>query len=245
MKRLLFILTLFVCSSAFGGQKLMVLTEDWPPYNYIKNDNIVGISTDLVIAALNKAELDCTLQLYPWKRAYKVTLETPNTLLYTTSRTKKREKLFKWVGPLFSRKIVLYKLKSRDDIQVNSLEDLKKYKLGILRGGSVQEYLQSKGFQSQIHYQSVAREKQNLLKLFAKRIDLIPGSDMSLAFRMKNTPYKFTDLKNAFDLIDQGSYFIAINIDTSDRIVNRLQMAFDQIVKVGQRQNIIQKYLAD
>jgi len=243
MKHIIIILTLFICSAASGSQKLMVLTEDWPPFNYKEDNSIVGISTDIVIAALNKAELAYTLHLYPWKRAYQVTLDHSHTLLFTTSRTKQREQLFKWIGPLFSRKIVMYKLKTRNDIHINKLEDLKKYKLGILRGGSVEEYLQSRGFQSKIHYQCVAKEKQNILKLFANRIDMIPGSDMSMAFRLKNTPYKFSDLKNAFLLIDKGGYYIAINIDTPDDIVNRLQTAFDQLVHEGLRQKIIKKYL--
>jgi len=243
MKRLIIILILFICNPVSGGQKLMVLTEDWPPFNYKENNRIVGISTDLVIAALNKAGLEYTLHLYPWKRAYQVTRDATNTLLFTTSRTKKRETLFKWIGPLFSRKIVMYKLKSRNDIHINSLEDLKKYQLGILRGGSVEEYLRTKGFQNQVHYQCVAKEKQNILKLFANRIDMIPGSDMSMAFRMKNTPYKFSDLQSAFVLIDEGGYYVAINNKTSDTIVNRIQTAFDQLVHDGLRQKIVQKYL--
>jgi len=72
---------------------------------------------------------------------------------------------------------------------------------------------------------------------------MIPGSDMSLSFRLKNTPYKFSDLKNAFVLIDKGGYYIAINIDTPDDIVNRLQTAFNQLVHEGLRQKIVQKYL--
>ena len=40
-----------------------------------------------------------------------------------TVRSGKREGLFKWVGPLAPRKMWLYKLKKRKDINVKTLED--------------------------------------------------------------------------------------------------------------------------
>jgi polar amino acid transport system substrate-binding protein len=180
------------------------------------------------------------LKLKPWKRAYQDTLETPNTILFTTSRTEKRENLFKWVGPLFPRQIVLYRLSSRQDIQVHHLDDLHQYRLGVLRGGSVEEYFNSKGI---VNYQTVGKEVQNILKLFVGRVDLIPGSDISMAFRMKETPYKFTDLKKVFVLIDEGGYYMAINKRTPDEVVIKLNEAFTSLIEEGFRQKVSTKYL--
>jgi len=237
-----FIIILTFTLPCLAFEKIVVLTEDWPPYNYKKNEKIVGISTDLVITVLNKAGFDYNLEIYPWKRAYFETLKNPNTLLYTTSRTKNRENLFKWVGPLFPRQIVLYKLKTRNNIIVNNIKDLKKYRLGILRGGSVEEYLKSLQF---TNYESVTKEIQNILKLFAKRVDLIPGSDISMAFRMKETKYNFSDLKKEFILIDQGGYYIAINKSTSDKIVNKLQNTFKSLNRDDLINKITKKYLGN
>ena len=102
MKVIALSIAVFFCLSvqAFSDEKLTVLTEDWPPFNYKENGKVVGISTDLVLATLVKAGFAYEIRMYPWKRAYQITVGTPNTILFTTSRTTIREKLFKWVGPL-------------------------------------------------------------------------------------------------------------------------------------------------
>ncbi len=232
-----------VCSSSLKANEINVLTEEWAPFNYIADDKVVGMSTELVEAVLARAGLEYNLKIYPWKRAYKIALETANTFLYTTSRTAQREELFKWVGPLYPRQIILYKLKSREDIIVGDLEDLKNYKLGVLLGGSVEEYLLAHGFESNTHYEAVPKEAQNITKLFAQRVDLIPGSEVSMAFRLKNSPHSYDDLEKAFVLIDQGGYYLAVNIDTSDEVVDLLQNELEVLIKEGMRNRITQKYL--
>ena len=242
-KYMMCLLIILLSNTAFGAEKIRVLTEEWPPYNYVVDGTIVGISTDLVKATLDRAGVDYQMEVWPWRRAYITALEQPNTFLFTTSRTKQRESLFKWIGPLYRRQLHLYKLKSRTDIQVNGLEDLKKYEIGVLRGGSVEEFLKSKGFKEDDHLWPVTTVQQNLLKVFLMRIDLIVGSDMSLSYRLKDSRYKFADLEKVFLLDDQGAYFIAANKETPDEMVQRLQTAFDDLIKQGLRERIRNKYL--
>lgn len=231
------------CSPAYGDRQLLIPTEEWPPYNFMKDGEVVGLSTDLVKAMLARAEIDCRLEVWPWKRAYATTLKQPYTLLYTTSRTAQREHLFKWIGPLYPRQLHLFKLKSRKDIRIDGWESLKKYEIGVLRGGSVEELLQSKGFEAENHYWPVSEVEQNLRKIFLQRIDLVVGSDMTLAFRLKNSSHKFSDLEKVFLLADQGGYYIAVNKDTPDRLITKLQMAFDALIQAGLREQIQSRYL--
>ena len=238
-----FALIFLVALHCLADERLIVLTEDWPPFNFSEQGKIVGISTDLVTAAITKARFTYELWMFPWKRAYLQTIKNKNTLLFTTSRTKTREDLFKWIGPLYSRQIALYRLKSRDDIVLNGIEDLKNYQLGILRGGSVQEYLSGKGFKEGIHYQTVSEERLNLFKLFNKRVDLIPGSEISMAFRLKSTAFQFSEMEQAYVLVDEGGFYIAANKETSDDIIRSLQSALDLLIKEGHRKKITLRYL--
>ncbi len=225
-----------------AAEPIPIFTENWPPYNYTHNDRIVGMSTELVEAIFTRAGLEYTIEVYPWARALLLTETTANAALYTTSRTKQREQRFKWVGPLFPRQLALFKLSQNRHIVVNRLGDLKRYRIGVLRGGSVQEYLQSKGF-DKTNLHDVAEVEQNLNKLYHDRIDLIVGNETTLAFRMKSTPYSFADLEQVYTLIDQDDYFIALNRHVDDRIVQRLQTSLDALVEQGLRTAIQKKYL--
>lgn len=240
------ILTFFIFASfltSLRAVELNVLAEDWAPFNYRDNGKIVGISTDLVVETLKKAGFAYHLQLKPWKRAYLETLREKNTLLYTTSRTEPREDLFKWVGPLFPRQISIYKLKNRTDILIKTLEDVKKYPIGIIRGGSVEEYLTAHGFKNKTHFWTATKSEHNMKKLFKGRIDLITGGTISMPFRVKRDGFDFSELEEVFVLIDQGGYYLAVNKTTADHIVKQLQAAFDGLIQSGLREKIIEKYL--
>lgn len=243
---LLGVLTFFFSSiSVFAADSLTAYTEDWAPYSYEKDGELAGLSVDFVRRIFNRAGFEYKISMIPWKRAYNETLKHPNTILFTTSHTDKRKDLFKWVGPLFPRRVVLYRLKKNEYIKVRSFEDLKKYRIGAVRGGAIGELLLSKGFKTGINYDEADTGTQNILKLFMGRIELIPGSEISIAHRMKNTPYSFSDLEVVFTLIDRGGYYIAINKETSDAIVDRIQKAFDSVIAEGGREEILKTYLGD
>jgi polar amino acid transport system substrate-binding protein len=76
-------------------------TESYPPANYMENDKLVGISVEsLKLMWANLGMSEQNVFLVPWARGYRNVLKTPNSALFTMSRTYAREHLFKWVGPL-------------------------------------------------------------------------------------------------------------------------------------------------
>ena len=85
------------------------MTEDYPPFNMQgEGGKIVGLSTEVVEELFKRAGVEYKLTLMPWKRAYEDTLGTPNTALYSTTRTPEREALFKWVGPLVNNQLGVF-----------------------------------------------------------------------------------------------------------------------------------------
>lgn len=149
---LLIIMLLLSIAKTVEAQELTIYVDNWPPYNFIKNDKIVGISTELIEAALQKASIQYKLVKYPFKRGLTTVQSTPNTMLYTVARIPQREDDFAWIGPLHPRKVYLFKLKNRTDIQINELGDIKKYRTGVLSGGSVEQFFINKGLPDDYYY---------------------------------------------------------------------------------------------
>jgi polar amino acid transport system substrate-binding protein len=87
---------------------LVLLTENFPPYNmakdgknFAKDENINGIAADIVREMFKRAGLTYSLTLrFPWERVYKQALENPGYGAFVMARLPDREKLFKWVGPI-------------------------------------------------------------------------------------------------------------------------------------------------
>jgi len=221
---------------------LTVLVDNWPPYNFEKNDKIVGINTELIEAALQKAKIHYKLITYPFKRALITVQRTPNTMLFTVARIPQRENMFVWIGPLHPRILYLYKLKNRTDIQINDVEDIKKYRTGVLLGGSVEQFFITNNFHKDNYY-LVSNSEQLLKMLFRKRIDLIPGDPLDLAFQMKSLKYKYSKLEIAYLLSEEGGYYMIANKKTSNKILAKIQKALEEVLATGARDRIIKKYI--
>ena len=140
---------LFLASNS-RGQELTVYTEDYKPFQYIDTGGaLTGFGVELVKKIFAGAEVDINkdlIRLYPWARAYAKVLQEKNSAVFMTVRTKQREPLFKWVGPLAPRMMWLYKLKKRADIQLNALVDAKRYKIGGYNQSADTNYMLKLGF---------------------------------------------------------------------------------------------------
>ncbi|WP_415713303.1 substrate-binding periplasmic protein [Maridesulfovibrio sp.] len=245
-KQTLIIILIVVLMLGFAvsakAKKITILVDTWPPYNFKINNKIVGISTELVEAALQKTKLNYELVLYPFKRALITVQKNPNTMLYTVARIPQRENMFAWIGPLHPRKVYLFKLKRRTDIHIAGVEDIKKYHTGALSGGSVEQFFITHGFHEGDYY-LVSKSDQLLKMLFKKRIDLIPGDPLDLAYQMKLLGLKYSELEKVYMLSDEGGYYMVANKNTPDAIITMIQKSLDEIMATGLREEIINKYL--
>lgn len=229
------VLTLIVIASLMIGvvraQDITVVTYEWPPYNYTENGEIIGISTQIVRAVLNKAKVAAEYKVYPWARAYKMASEQKNILIYTIRRTPEREALFKWVGPITPpADSYFYKLKKRTDIVIHSLEDARQYKIGVTRDDSMHLFLLRHGFEEGTHLEVVTTDTQNLKRLFRERIDLIIWTEFTLPLKAKALGLPFDQLEKVFLLWeDTEGYYMAFSKQTPDALVERVRTAMEQV----------------
>lgn len=231
-----------IFSSSLFAETIQVVTEDWAPYNYEKDGKVVGFGTEVVEATLKEAGVDYSLKLYPWARAYNMVQEEANILIYTISRTKERESMFEWVGPFAPRTMYLFKLKKNKDLVVKNLDDAKKYITGVVRDDAMHQFLKTNGF-SEKSFELVTKDEQNILKLFADRINFITGNELALAYQMKDLKLNYNDLEKSLLLVDEGGYYMAISKKTPKESVEKIKKAFDKLKMNGKIDEIAKKYL--
>jgi polar amino acid transport system substrate-binding protein len=247
-KFVIFFISIFIFKSIYSEYELVVLTENFPPYNYEQNGYVEGISSEIVRLVLDDSKVNYKITAMPWTRAYALTQSQPNTLLFSTSRSAKREKLFKWIGPIAPKKYSVFALKSRSDIEINSLEDMKKYRIGTTQNDARESYLIEKGFKIGDQLDSLADEspnESNFKKLRINRIDLWPMPDAVAHYIVKKAGYEPDEIINRVYVLDDLSkdgYYIAVNKETDETIVNNLQKSLDKLRRNGKQQAILQKW---
>ena len=223
------------------GQSIQIVTEEFPPYNFKKNGNITGVSTEVVRAALQKANITFKINMYPWKRAYNMALKKENILIYTISRTPAREDLFKWVGEIAPTGSCLFAL-TTSDIQINTLDDAKKYTIGTVREDVRDQFFKGKGFKN---IRSGNSYEQNFTKLLKKRIDLWAMAELVAYHIVKKLGNSSNIIKKVYYLeeVSKSKYYMAFSKNTPDDIVNKVRNALEQLKKDGTVKTIHSKYL--
>ncbi|HKJ66245.1 MAG TPA: transporter substrate-binding domain-containing protein [Desulfopila sp.] len=221
------------------GSEFTLLTEDAPPTNYINEQSrLTGPSTEIVGEILNRLGWKSTIHVYPWARAYAMTIEGPKTVLFSTTRTTARESLFKWVGPIFEQRQILCK-KAGSPLEITTLDDAKKVTaIGTYYNDTAEQFLKNVGF---TNIESVPVDSLNIQKLIYGRTQLWATGDAAINTRILQAGFHPTDIEEAFVL--QSMYlYIAFSKDTTDEMVNRWQEILDDIKKEGLYEKILRKY---
>ncbi len=208
--------------------QMKFLTCEEPPMNFMKEDEITGLITDVVKEIIVRAKIKCTIDLQPWARVFKTGLSEPNVALFTAARTKQRKNLFKWVGPLINKRWVLI-ARQGSSIKIESLDDARKLYIGVMQEDARAKLLRKNNFNN-LHL--VTNHIQGLQMLMSKRIDLFASSDIEIPVLAKQAEVNPSELKVVREIMNIQSY-ILISKKTPDTTVKILQEAFEQIKKDG------------
>ncbi|MGH8349542.1 MAG: substrate-binding periplasmic protein [Pseudomonas sp.] len=222
---------------------LVLLTENFPPYNMAKNgknfaqdENISGIATDIVREIFKRADITYSLTLrFPWERIYKLTLEKPGYGVFVMARLPDREKLFKWVGPIGPDDWIML-AKADSKITLETLNDARKYKIGAYKGDAIAETLTKQGLNPIV----VLRDQDNAKKLVNGQIDLWATGDPAGRYLARQE--RVNGLKTVLRF-NSAELYLALNKDVPDETVAKLQAALDQMRKEGRVDEIMAQYL--
>lgn len=240
MKKLIvyFFLFLLIVTDLHAGP-LQIVTNDFPPFQIINGDKVSGFTTEIVMHVLKGAGLKGEIKAYPWARAYKMGIKEPNTLIYSIVRNKEREKTFKWIGTIAPYNVYFWKLKSRKDIHIKNIEDLKKYMCGAMLNGSKANHLIKHGFIEGKNLDLGDSDLDNFRKLYAGRVDTILYDSVSFRYTaiQEKKDAAFAEKILKVDGISSELY-LAASHETPDSVVAKLRASLEAFKKTNKYKEI-------
>ncbi len=254
MKKVIAVLIMVFLSSVCSAQNLEEITwitEKYPPYNFIENGNLKGLSVEILLAIWKKTGVNKTsgdIKVMPWNRGVNFINTKENTCLFSTTITDERKNKLGWkfVFPLpqisyeSSNHLIVPKNKA---IKFNSLEDIKKYnkKIGVVRGDVGASLLLEAGVNK--NRLDEAAIPKTLVKKFAKgRFDVISYGYTATTTSMKQEGINPDNYEVVFTFPPKPMGF-AFHKDTDPALINKLQKALDELHADGTSEKIRQKYL--
>ncbi len=218
-----------------------VYISEYPPFMFTKDGKVTGIATEIVREIIKRLDVSYDIKSLPWKRVYKYLLEEPNVMMVIATRTKAREDLFKWAGPVVNAPLVFFARKD-SKIEIKSLEDAKKVdRIGLVQGYSVEKHLRQRGF-TNIDTMG-ASEKTNPLKLMKGRIDLWATVDLVGIYNAKLQGINPEDMKIVYVIIKDQHKYIAFSKQVPDEIVQKWQYVLDEMKQDGTFKKILDKWI--
>lgn len=230
--------------------ELTALTEQLPPLNMEVDGKVMGFSSELLDMMAADAGVTVRKQVLPWARAYDRALRQSDALIYSVVRTPERESLFRWVGPISPRRIVLYRWADRNDIAIKNLDEARPYRIGTTLESASTKLLEKLGF-APIPATDAAggglemgvNDEANMRKFIARRFDLLVSLDWAAAHNAKNAGIDPALLVPALVLDDAAAYWFGLNPAISPEIAKRFDQALLKAKLDGRYNQLRQKYL--
>lgn len=230
-RSVLLITTLLVSFSLHVlADELVFNTEEYPPFNFSNSAGETdGLSTRLLEAALEDANLSATFRILPWARAYTEARLREHHCVYSTARTPERQYFFQWVGPLVETDWAAFAL-ADSNIHVTGIEELEGLRVGSFREDAVGHFVKNQG----IPILLTAADRENILRLEAGLIDVWVSSETVAKYIAADTEIP---IKRLFTF-NRAHLYLACHPSVPEETLTRLQISLDTLRAEGRDERI-------
>ncbi len=235
---LLFVLALQ--PKTFSKTPIKLLTESWPPYNYIENNKIKGYSTEVIRLVMKELKVKEDIQVFPGIRLRRILDKSKRSMAYSFIRTPERENLYKWIGPFGYQSIPFYKRKG-SPLRINTISDAKKVGSICSRsGGLIFSKLKKLGFKNL----DTSKSAKNIYqKAIRGRCDLaISETPHGYIHQMKLLKLPIDSLEETSVKATSSPLYIIATKDIPDDEIALWQKALNKVLKTKAYLEISKKY---
>ncbi len=166
------LLIILMPTSLWANETITISTGEYTPFTSanLKHDGYVN---HIIREAFKRVGYDVKYDYLPWKRAYELAKQGRYKASSYWSINSERVKHFHASEPVVVDKTVFYHLKSKS-IDWNTLEDLKKYRIGATLEYSYSEEFWQAQKSKMLNIEVAPTDELNFKKLLRERIDIFP-----------------------------------------------------------------------
>lgn len=227
--------------SNISAAPLTFLSEQNPPVNYEdRRQNAAGFSVELLKLIWRQMESPPqAIKFMPWARAYYIAQTQPGNVLFATSRTADRENMFKWVCPISTAAVSLFR-RNTDSVNLKSNDKAASLTIGVIRADIAEEVVMTKI--SSKHRLIKARNIEQLIRLLqSSKVDVIAAYEPVIYTTMQLMGLSPVDYPRELELQKMTDCF-AFNRNTSDSVIHDYQQALVAVQKSAEYRALTARY---
>lgn len=214
--------------------EIHLVTENYPPFNFMRDGEIVGLGADQVREIMIRENIEFTMEMLPWSRAFWLAENRKNHCVFTTAYTPARAETFAWISPLGGAELFLIK-KAGSQIPSGLADIVGNFSVGTQRSDYAEYVLKTQGFGSIDYFDDVETVIRQLVQ---ERLHLAAISSMTFHTLVQQGVE--IELVHGFgDIIGNA---LACNPETDEALLQRMQNGLDSIITDGFQADILKKY---
>ncbi len=234
-----------VRASSANSPLLRGLTENLAPLNYLGEAGPAGFSVELLRGMAREAQLRLEIEVQPWVRAVRAAAEMRDSVLFSLARLPERESQYQWVGPISERRILIYRLSKRSELNFTGLNQLQGSRLGVVRESAAGKQLLALGLKPDEEMEWAQDDASNLRKLLASRMEYLVMLDWAAAWQLRQHKLPYSALTPVFELDTRLAYWYGLHPNADPLIRQRLQAALDTLKRDGRYAKLRRQYFED
>jgi polar amino acid transport system substrate-binding protein len=119
----------FVCQAA-AAEKIRFVTLEFAPFIYGENQQVAGPGRDVIAAVCAEAKLDCSYDIYPWRRAQDLMRNGDADGMMVIGRNPRREEWIRFSPPHFRTEYGFF-VKADNALGFTDIAQLAGYRVGV------------------------------------------------------------------------------------------------------------------
>jgi len=230
------ILTMLVLPVSATAEEINMQVIIYPPLAYKQQDDLVGVAPEVVREIQAMVGDTNPIKDAPWLRAFKQAQTEDRQALFAIVRIPSREKMFKWVGPIFGEGDYFFRRKG-SDVEVKSLEDARNVaRIAVRKDGYTHQTLTAQGF---TNLDLSPSYDSSYHKLIEGRVDLVLMGERTYCYMVQKAGldpdlFERTDFRFA-----ESAAWLAFSPDVPDALINKWQAALDKLKAIGKYDEIM------
>lgn len=227
--------------------RLPLAMTDFPPFEYQEDGKITGIDAEIIQQVLQRMKFKADIKVFPWTRAQKEVIQGTIAGIFSLTKNPEREEDYYFSAPLSTVRDVFFKRKDRD-IEWQTLDDLKTYRIGISHGYQyAPEFMEAmrKGKLKVNALSGDSLELRHLGMLKSGRVDLCICEVSVCGHLIRTNAPEFDTLDFIDKSIGQERYYyigFSQKWPGAKTLVERFNRELARFVAEGGRKKIFDKY---
>ncbi|MDL5030547.1 transporter substrate-binding domain-containing protein [Pelomonas sp. APW6] len=224
-----------------GLDPLLGYAHSLPPLSYEEGGRVQGLFVDLFREMAAQLGLPAVVEIQPFLRLQQSAMLGPSVVAFPLVRLPEREEMYQWIGPVLRRRVMLYRLAQRQDLEFKGWSRLGGAQVVVNKGTATHRKLLEEFRVPAAQLQVSANYATAVRMLVAGRADFMAMNELAAAWAARQQGLASDALRPVQELDGDGAYWFGV-VPGAKPLAQALQEGLEQLRRQGRVEALRRQY---